>query len=106
MTTFEMPDFYLPPFGLPLNWRDEQSGVLVRAVPAYIHDNCTQEDVELVIAYCRYYILAPSWDMAVEGHHDGQEQLRLARLFARDMTFKQDIMQFVEKCLHMGLDPL
>lgn len=97
---FQMPNFYVPPLYLPLYWGNEQSGTLIIAVRNYWTDNCTQGEIDAIIAYLQYYIEAPCWQ---EGDN---KELQQAREKAKKLRFKQDIEEFLIALLDMGLDPL
>lgn len=101
-----MPDVYVEPFGTPLYWMDEESGLLKAAMMAYVNHaaNMTQpeptaEQLQCVIAYFRYVVHAPCWIMSVEGLDDLRQK-------ADDMKTVAAVMQWIEDCLDAGFDPI
>lgn len=108
--TLQMPGFYRPPLGLPLNWQDETTGVLPGAVWAFINhcaDNRapapTPEQLALVIDYIRHHINAPCWDFP---DHVYAEELAALRRRARTLATLSDVRAFISSALEIGLDPL
>jgi hypothetical protein len=107
MSAFLMPTTYMPPFGTPLYWMDEQTGVLPDAMRAYVfhaakpetHPAPDASQLALVISYFRYVINAPCW------RADKKELVRLRGLAAR-MTTTEEVEQFLGDCLEIGLDPI
>lgn len=97
-----IPNYYIPPFGLPLRWQDEQSGRLVAAVTAYFErkltNEQTNEQIALVADYCRYYASAPCWE---------DPQGAIAALAERAPLLKSmtDIDDWLEAALHEAIDP-
>jgi|SRR5215471_1117179 len=93
---------YVAPLGLPLAWRDEQSGVLPAAIKAYFdaalgRDTITADQLVLLINYLIYYINAPCWK------GEGLEALRLR---VGELRTRADVDDFLDQCLEIGLDPL
>lgn len=109
-----MPKFYRDPFGLPLRWQDEQSGLLPGAVMAYFDHSInrskafTETQLNLVIQYCQYYINAPCWiDNAVRsGSEDVVAEMRRAMAKSMQLRTAEDIDGWIRDCLEMGIDPL
>lgn len=83
--------------GLPLNWRDEQSGVLPAAVRHYINGGDDPNLLTLVHAYCGYYCAAPCW-----GDSGGD----LIMAWAAAPISREGIWQIILACLEVGCDPL
>lgn len=108
--SFEMPATYLPPFGTPLYWMDEMTGVLTKAIYAF-NAHCaypktqkqpTDEQRQLVIAYLRYVIYAPCWEQA----GGFVEELAQLRSQAATMQTEDEINAWIMGCLEIGIDPL
>lgn len=100
----KMPEFYVPPYGTPLYWRDEVSGVLPAAVDAYFSfvlgegPEPTAEQLSLLLDYIRYHINAPCWG-------DVMGKLELLREQARALATVDDIRKYINSSLEIGLDP-
>lgn len=95
-----MPTAYVPPFGSPLYWRDEESGDLARAMKAFVAHSETMEstDLALVIAYFRYYILAPCWQ--------GGGEIGILREEAHLMQTAEQVHAWIGHCMASGIDPI
>lgn len=105
-----IPNVYRPPLGLPLYWRDDQSGVLADAIKAYLDERIegkqmTAEQFDLVRAFLSYYINAPCWSRNLT---DDEKSVRLMALRAdvRNLKKPDDISGWIRRCLDIGLDPL
>lgn len=113
MSAFSMPSFYRPPLGIPLSWRDEQSGVLEKAVWAYIEACCgapepTDKQLALLCAWCSYYIHAPCWmDNLKRGGapNDMVEELRELMKRVKTLASFESIKRWSEEASELGLDP-
>jgi hypothetical protein len=100
-----MPRGYEPPYGTPLYWMDEVTGELPAAVKAFFAYGAepneqpppTSIEIGLVIDYCRYVIYAPCWK---------GPGVRSLRKLAKRMTTVEELNQFIQKCLKVGIDPL
>lgn len=108
----------IPPFyisigsvtGLPLNWRDEITGVLPTAVQRYLNhriDGTSIDaiDLEIVRAYMQHYIEAPCWNHMVDVQELAPELAGLRR-DVRTLKTPDDIGQWIGRCLDLGMDPL
>lgn len=100
-----MPKFYVPPFGTPVYWRDEQSGVLVAAIEAYMDSRIirkgpqpTAEQIELIRDFFLYFIKAPCWA-------SGFEMNALIKQAEKIQT-GDDIAEWIHAALEIGIDPL
>lgn len=99
----EMPNWYVPPLGTPLYWRNEQSGVLPRAMEAYMvwsignGPSLTEAQRLTVLAYLRYAINAPCWR--------GDAVPPLRELAAQMQTCEQ-ISDFLWAAMDAGIDLL
>jgi hypothetical protein len=91
-----IPPVYLPPTGGPLYWAAEQSGVLRRAVSAFVHRQEDARQLALVIDYVRYWVNAPCWV------GPGLEALRQA---AAQATTRADLDGVIRLGLTLGIDP-
>lgn len=107
---FQIPNVYRPPLGLPLNWRDEQSGALSAAILAYLDNRIkgtvlTDEQFDLVKDFVRHYIGAPCWNHMLE---DEELATELATLRHQVLYLKtpDDLGAWIHQCLDVGLDPL
>lgn len=101
-----IPNFYRPPLGLPLNWRDEVSGILVAAVNAYLDNRIdgtpiTDEQISFVRTYIVHYIGAPCWD-----NEEFSQELAFLRRTARELKTPDDIGKWICSAMDIGLDPL
>ena len=106
-----MPDFYVsgPGGAGPLNWHDEQSGVLRAAMMKFFDVARRREfgadEFELVRAYGEYYIKAPCWD--ANPHNDDESRAKLAALRTEIAAVKDvdELDNWIAHCLEVGLDP-
>ncbi|MEH1933863.1 MAG: hypothetical protein V7L14_09055 [Nostoc sp.] len=97
-----IPNIYRPPLGLPLNWRNETSGELPRAVFKYFSSqDFTAQEISLVAEYCQHYINAPCWD-ATGGFPDELAALRQSATMLSNVT---EINQWLDSCLEIAIDP-
>lgn len=101
-----IPNFYRPPLCLPLNWHDEVSGRLRKAIHAYLDNRIDgtpilAEDVLIVCEYMRHYINAPCWD-----NPEFIDELLSLRDGAKKLTSPQEIADWIRKAMEIGLDPL
>src|SRR5579859_5888880 len=102
-----MPRIYRPPWGGPLRWQDDVTGVLPTAVRDYIHHQADRrhpvfpQQVELVRDYCEYYINAPCWriDGAEESFAKLRQQIKILKT-------ADEISKWIWECLKHGIDPL
>lgn len=101
--TFEMPNFYLPPTGGPLYWRDEQSGVLPAAVWAFINKTADDEQLKIFQEYLEYYIHAPCWNLPGNPFAGELEELRQS---SKTMRTEAEIFAWIFKALDIGIDPI
>src|ERR1051326_7578586 len=79
---FRMPDFYRPGpkpgLDLPLYWKDDLTGILKRAIAAYINNRVgegpepTPGQFRLLVDYLRYYINAPAWTLTAKDAFDDE----------------------------------
>lgn len=96
---------YLPPLGLPLSWRDEQSGTLPTIVMHY-HDRpsipLSPDHWRALIAYLRYWIQAPCW----RDSGDGLVTLVELRREIDQVQTVADLDRWIGRCLELGIDPL
>lgn len=105
--SFEMPTTYALPYGTPLNWRDEVTGVLGEAVWAYISHSAeptnfpapSPEQLSLLIAYLRYVINAPCWE-------DDTGELERLRADIDTLTNVGGVQTWIMRCIKIGIDPL
>jgi hypothetical protein len=94
------PAVYILPLGLPLYWRNEQSGELRAAVMAYLNqqNQLTEEQFRLVRAYLRYWVFAPCW-------HDCGGQLAELRESVEAIHRAEEITPWLLKALDLCIDP-
>lgn len=95
---------YIGPMGLPLYWRDEQSGTLADAIEQYIYwavgDSTvkpTSDQFKLIKGYLRYWINAPCWR---------GEELESLRRDIEAMERIEDLEPWLHRGLAIALDPL
>ena len=97
MAQSRMPKAYLPPFGGPHYWMDEETGELARAVEAYLNRRECADQLALVIDYCRYWVEAPCWKgPAVES----------LRRRIRQVRTRQELAAWLADAVAEGIDPL
>ncbi|WP_375497063.1 hypothetical protein [uncultured Nostoc sp.] len=97
-----IPNIYRPPLGLPLNWQDETSGELPRAISKYFNSQqLTPDEISLMAEYCQHYINAPCWD-TTGGFPDELAGLRES---ANSLSSVSDINQWVNSCLEIAIKP-
>lgn len=109
-----MPKFYRDPFGLPLRWQDEQSGLLPGAIKAYLDHSIdsskplSETQRNLVIQWCQYYINAPCWmgNAVRSGSESIVAEMRSLIVNAAQLQTAEDIDGWIRDCLGMGIDPL
>lgn len=116
-----IPAFYVPPFGAPLYWRDEQSGELPAAVIRYF-DFClghaadataadlgvrplTDRQLQLLCEYCRYWINAPCWERNMAGSLTMLGELKILKDRAAALSGLEDIRVWNDECSNLGIDP-
>jgi hypothetical protein len=114
----QMPTTYAPPLGGPLNWADEQTGELKGAVIAYYstiapyfsdqgeHRPITEDQIDLVGQYLRYYIDAPIWERNPHATEHTKKVLEQLRETAKDLKTVKDISHWLARAADLGLDPL
>lgn len=102
-----IPNFYKPPMGLPLYWRDEQSGQLENAIFAYLEfvtkqtsqpPNETQ--IFLIRCYFEHYIMAPCWQ------EDENGTLLKLRAETKNINSVDAISAWLTVASEIALDPL
>ena len=95
--------------GIPLNWQNEVSGRLEKAVMAYLNQTPTPEQLKIVIAYIQYHIHAPCWlESSPFGKIDEDMVIEINSLRTQslNLTSLKDVNQYIHKALEIGLDPL
>ena len=109
MTVTRIPKFYRPGIGGggPLRWQDDVTGVLPRAVMAFVNYGGKQSNVPpteqqlgLVREYMEYYVNAPCWRQG-DAH-----ELDVLREKIQTLHTVEDLDNFIHECLRIGLDPL
>lgn len=105
-----IPNFYRPMFEGgprgPLRWQDDVTGKLPAAMLAFFEDKgLTSEQFSLVREYGEYYINAPCWDWNPHLTEDGRQELVNLRSRIQIIGTKRELMDWVERCLDMGIDP-
>jgi len=100
----DIPRVYREPFNVPLRWQDEQSD-LPAAITAFIQYGAdrrapspTAEQLELVRAYCEYYIAAPCWKT--------DEEFEVLRTHIKALKSFEEIDTWIHDALKVGIDPL
>jgi len=111
--TSRIPPIYRPPFGLPLRWQDDESGVLPSAVRAYIDDRlggckATPEQIELVRDYLQHFICAPCWNESARNDEELAATLIKLRIdvVKKHVSTADEIYAWIHRCLDIGIDPL
>jgi hypothetical protein len=101
-----LPNFYRPPLGLPMFWRDEMSGELAAAVEAYLADR--RDDVPMSYAqvillrdYICHYVNAPCWE-----NEEFARELAALREAAPRLNSPDAIAGWIWAARGIGMDPL
>lgn len=104
-----MPKAYQPGGG-PLRWQDDTTGVLPKAVWAFLNEGraqtaCTPEQAELVRDYMEYYINAPCWQLGESGeaYHSDFTALR-ERI--KSLKTTKEMSEWMGSAMSLGIDPL
>lgn len=109
---FRFPPVYpvtTPMGNAPLAWRDDKSGQLPEAVQTYFTFRIgegpepTSRQRLILAAYCAYHINAPCWD-ATCGENLAEE-LQALRLIAEKLLTIEDIADYTNQAIDIGLDP-
>jgi hypothetical protein len=101
-----IPSKYIPPLGLPLHWRNEQSGRLKAAILAFWNyrvNSCTppnEEQIFLIKCYLEHFIMAPCWQ------HDSDGILISLRSTVTDLNDLDRIYEWLKVAMKIALDPL
>ncbi|PHM11641.1 hypothetical protein [Nostoc sp. 'Peltigera malacea cyanobiont' DB3992] len=97
-----IPNVYRPPMGLPLNWTEETSAELPRAVFRFFGSHqLSPEEISLIAEYCQYYINAPCWD----ANEQITNELAALRQPANSLSTVVQINQWINGCLEIGITP-
>lgn len=88
----------------PLRWQDDMSGMLPEAVTAFLAYKETPQHLEVVRAYCEYYVLAPCWEVVIPP--EALAQLEAIRASIKQADTRQALQTWLEQCLELGIDPL
>lgn len=101
MTTNHIPKVYLPPYGTPLYWMNDQSGTMQAAMKPFLEGKpLTDEQFHLLKEYLTYVIDAPCWKGPGQILPALRQQIRKAQ-------DRQDIQVFLDDCLReAGIDPI
>ncbi|MBW4598714.1 MAG: hypothetical protein KME29_03770 [Calothrix sp. FI2-JRJ7] len=102
-----IPNFYSPPMGVPLYWRDEQSGQLENAIFAYLefvtkHATVPPNETQIFLIryYFEHYIMAPCWQ------DDGNGTLTRLREDTKNINSVEAISAWLKLASEIALDPL
>lgn len=85
----------------PGYWMREMSGAARKAVAAYFHGCMTPEDIAVMRAYLRQWIMSPVWK--VEGEDDPIISLR-ERI--DELTSREAFSSWLAAAASIGIDPL
>jgi hypothetical protein len=86
----------------PMYWMYEMSGVLVPAVEAYFNrESMTTMQVAAMRAYLRQWIMSPVWEA-----NTPETELAALRANINCIHGRNDIDQWLEDALTLGIDPL
>lgn len=98
--------------GMPLYWRDDQTGQMTGAVMAY-YNAClgtkpgpTPEQLELVCDFCRYFINAPVWLSNPELDDETRAEIEELKVRALSLASVESVRRWISECMEVGLDPL
>lgn len=102
-----------PGMELPLFWGDEVTGELPAAMMAYIDfaagiraDPPTPAQVELIWDFLRHFINAPCWMTNCKaGGSEMEGQLKALIVKAAAASTHDQVREFVDGCMELGLDP-
>jgi len=89
----------MEPMALPGFWKDEESGVLLPAIEAYLNSEpMTPDQIAAMRAYLRQWVNAPGWvgGVALDNLRAGVDQL----------TSVEMIRAWVALAEQIGIDPL
>lgn len=110
-----MPNFYRPPLGLPLYWRDEVTGELERAVMDYYRvvlrepgqGPLSPQQLKLLRDYVVHFINAPCWERNCVrcGDDDSLAVLKELRARAATLASVNSIARWTEEAAEIALDP-
>lgn len=95
--------------GMPLYWRDDITGAMTSAVMAYLERTANATQLALIIAYIQHHIHAPCW-LESSPYSDVDEEMatEIRALRARSLALvsADDVNQYIQAALQIGLDPL
>jgi hypothetical protein len=113
--------FYAPPFGTPLFWRDEATGVLPAAVKHFFDQclgHCPNEtaadlgiaplsaaEIKLLADYLVYFIHTPCWENNITDCEKMRADLMELRTRAMNLGSVEALRRWLEEALDLGLDP-
>ncbi len=98
--------------GTPLYWQHEVTGRLRLAFLAYLSGSPTADELHTVIAYIQHHIHAPCWLETLpleEGETPDEEfnnEIRALRALSLTLVTAQDVRQYIDRAMDIGLDPL
>lgn len=98
-----------PVVGLPRNWQEEVSGQLVAAIMAYLRQEPTPEQLQLVIKYLQHHIHAPIWlDAGFLGPIDPQiaGEIKALREMSLTLNSLAEVNAYIQRALSAAIDPL
>lgn len=103
-----MPAFYKPILGLPFYWMDEVSGVLRRAVRAFLDNRVmpgnpavSEDRIAVLREYLVHFIHAPCWDGS-----EFEAELAALREAVGGLSSADEIAAWIGQCMQIGIDPL
>ena len=95
--------------GTPLNWQDDVSNKLPEAVMAYLNQDPSPEQLQLVIAYIQHHIHAPCWLESSpfdEVDEEMADSIRSLREQSLKLASMEDVNAYIHTALDIALDPL
>lgn len=102
----EFPDYHPSPLaphttGMPVYWRSDVTGQCEGAMMAYLNGAMNPRQFQIVAGYLQYHIGAPAWE-------DNGFDLELMELREKSKHFKtrEDIAQWLNEAMDIGLDPI
>jgi hypothetical protein len=104
-----IPDIYRLPYGIPLYWMDEQTGVLEKAVRSYhgfLLGEAAEPDektVSLLVEYLDHFIFAPCWTMTCSEAFAAE--LEALRRTVKMIKTTAGIREWNRAAMEIGLDP-
>lgn len=99
--------------GMPIHWRNDQTGTLPAAVRAFYNQDATPEQLKLVIAYIQHHIHAPCFlekspFLSADPDPDitFEPEIKALRKLSLTLVTAADISAYISRAMDIALDPL